>query len=122
MAFPTVYTLYCSVDGRALLILPLVNSFPDGSRTVLRNGWQRIAHTSTPQWLSRWFAYRIAQRTAVLCSFFRSSTAFPMVLPLYCAGDGSGLLLPPLVNGFHICGNRLSYLVRCLNFKFVGNM
>jgi len=45
-----------------------------------------------------------------------------MVLAPYCAADGRGLLLPPLVNGFHICGNRLSYLARCVNFKFIGNM
>jgi len=45
-----------------------------------------------------------------------------MVLTPYCAVDGSGLLLPPVVNGFHTCGNRLSYLARCVNFKFVGNM
>jgi len=40
----------------------------------------------------------------------------------YCVADGSGLLIPPLVNGFHTCGNPLSYLARGVNFKFVGNM
>jgi len=38
---------YCSVDGSALLILPLVNGFPEGSRAVLLSGWQRIAYSST---------------------------------------------------------------------------
>ena len=100
-AFPTVCAPYCSADGSALPILPLVNGFPHGLRTILRSGWQRIAHTSTRQRLSRRFARRIAQRTTAHCSFFRSSTAFPMVRAPYCAVDGSGLLIPPLVNGFH---------------------
>jgi len=81
-AYPTVYAPYCSADSSALLILPLINSFPVGSRAVLRSGWQRIAHTSARQWLSRRFTRHIAPWTAAHCSIFRSSTAFPMVLTL----------------------------------------
>jgi len=33
-------------------------------------------------------------------SFFLSSTAFTTVCAPYCLADGSGLLIPPLVNGF----------------------
>jgi len=99
-AFPTVCAPYCSADSSALLILPLINGFPDGSRAVLRSRWRRIAHTSARQWLTRRFTRRIAQRTAAHCSFFRSSTAFPMVRVPYCAADGSGLLIPPLANAF----------------------
>ena len=82
------------------LLLSLVNGFHDGLRAVLHSGWQRIAHTSTRQRLSRRFTRCIALRMAVHCSFFLSSTAFLMVRTLYCATDGSGLLIPPLVNGF----------------------
>jgi len=39
-AFTTVYAPYCSADGSALLILPLVNGFSDSSRAVLLSGWQ----------------------------------------------------------------------------------
>jgi len=51
-AFMTVCVPYCSADGNVLLILPLVNSFSDGSRAVLLSGRQRIAYSSTRQWLS----------------------------------------------------------------------
>ena len=78
-AFPTVCAPYGSADGSALLILALVNGFPDGSRAVLRSGWQRIAHTSARQRLSRRFAHRIARRMAADCSFFCSLTAFTTV-------------------------------------------
>jgi len=38
---------------------------------------------------------------AVHCSFFRASTAFPMVWAPYCSADGSELLILPLVNVFN---------------------
>jgi len=123
-AFTTVCALYSSAPGIGLrapplandfhddlravlhtgwrggsLILSLVNGFHEGLCAVLLSGWQRIAHTSGHQRLSRWFARRIAQRMAAHCSFFRSSTAFRMVRAPYCAADGGGLLIPPLVNG-----------------------
>jgi len=143
----TVCVPYCSADGIGLPPPPLANSFHDDLRAVLHTGWRggslifslvngfhndlravllsgwlRIAPISARQQLSRWFTRRIAQRTAGHCSFFRSSTAFPMVGVPYCVVDGSGLLIPPVVNGFHTCGNQLSYLARGVNFKFVGNM
>jgi len=99
-AFTTVCAPYCSADGSALLILPLVNGFPDGFRAVLLSGWQRIAHTSARQQLSRRFARRIAQRMEAHCSFFLPSTAFTTVCAPYCSADGSGLLILPLVTGF----------------------
>jgi len=100
-AFTAVYAPYCSVDGIAWLTPLLVNSFYDGLRAVLVSGWQRIVHTSACQWLSRRFARCIGQRMAADCSFFRSSTAFTTVCAPYCSADGSGLLILPLVNGFH---------------------
>jgi len=101
-AFPTVRAPYCSADGSGLLTLTLVNGFHDGLRAVLFPGWQRIAHTSARQWLSRRFAHRMAQRMAAHCSFFRSSTAFATVRAPYYTADGSGLLIPELVNGFPV--------------------
>jgi len=97
----TVCALFCSADDSPLLILPLVNGFYDSLRAVLLCGWQWIAHSSARQWLSRRFAHRIAQQMAAHCSFFRSSTAFMTVRAPFCSADGSGLLILPLVNGFH---------------------
>ena len=45
-AFASVCPPYCSADGSRLLILPLINGFPDGLRAVLLRGWQRIADSS----------------------------------------------------------------------------
>jgi len=101
MAFPTVCAPYCSADGSALLVLPLVNGFHDGSRAVLLSGWQWIAHSSARQRLSQRFARRIAQRRASYFSYFRSSTAFPTVCAPYCSADDSASLLRPLAKGFH---------------------
>jgi len=100
-AFPPVRVPYCSADGRALLILSLVNGFSDGLRAVLLRVWQRIAHSSARQRLFRRFARRIAQRMAAHRSFFLSSTAFPTVRAPYCSPDGRGLLVLSLVNSFH---------------------
>jgi len=101
MAFTTVCAPYCSADGAGLLILTLVNSFHDGLHAVLLSGWRRIAHSFSRQWLSRRFARRIAQQMAADCSFFRSSSAFTTVFAPYFSADGGGLLILPLVNGFH---------------------
>jgi len=100
-AFTTVCAPCCPADGIGLLILALVNGFHDGLRAVLLRGWQRIAHTSARQRLSQRFARRIAQRMAADCSYFRSSKAFTTVFTPYCSADGCGLLILPLVNGFH---------------------
>jgi len=97
-AFPMVCVPISSADGSALLVLPLVNGF-HGLHAVLLNRWQQIARTCARQWLSL-FARRFARRMTIYCSFFRSSTAF-MVCAQYCSTDGSGLLVLPLVNGFH---------------------
>jgi len=98
-AFPSVCAPYFSEDGSGLLILPLVNGF-HGLRAVLLRGWQRIAHSSALQRLSR-FVRRFAPRMAADCSFYCSSMAFPTVCVPYCSVDGIGLLTPPLANGFH---------------------
>jgi len=98
-AFTTVFAPYFSVDGGGLLILFLVNGFHDGLRAVLLRGLQGIAHTSARQRLSQRFARRIALRMAADCSYFRSSKAFTTDCAPYCSG--SGLLMLPLVNGFH---------------------
>jgi len=70
--------LLCGSLGGSLN-LPLVDGLHDGLPAVLLSGWQRIAHTSARQRLSRRIARRIAHRMAAHCSFFRSSTAFPTV-------------------------------------------
>jgi len=98
-AFTTDCAPYCS--GSGLLILLLVNGFHDGLCAVFHSRWQRIAHSFSRQRLSRRFSRHIAQRMAAHCSFFRSSTAFTTVFTPYCSADGSGLLILPLVNGFH---------------------
>jgi len=100
MAFMTVCAPYCSADGSGLLILSLVNGFHDGLRAVLLRGWQRIAHTSAHQPLSRRFGRRMALLMAADCSYLHSSMAFTTVFAPYCSVDGSGLLILPLVNGF----------------------
>jgi len=89
MAFPAVRAPYGVADGSALLIFPLVNGFPDDLRTVLLRGWQRIAHFSTRQRLSRQFARRIAQCIAAHCPFFHSSMAFTTAFAPYCSADSS---------------------------------
>jgi len=99
MAFTTVCAPYCSADRSGLLILPLVKGF-HGFCAVFHNEWQRIAHSSARQWLSRRFACRFPQWMAVHCSFFRLSKAFIVCAP-YCSADDSALLILPLVNGFH---------------------
>jgi len=78
-ALKTDCALYCAADGSGLLIPPLVNGFPDGLRAVLLSGWQRIAHSSARQQLSRCFARCIAQRMVSDCSIFRSPTAFTTI-------------------------------------------
>jgi len=82
-AFTTVCAPYCSADGGGLLILSLVNGFHDDLLAVLLSGWQRIAHTSAHQRLSRRFAHRIALRMAADCSIFRLPTAFTTVCAPY---------------------------------------
>jgi len=84
--------------GRSLIHL-LVNGFHDRFRTVLLRGWQPIAHTSARQRLLQRLARRIALQMAADCSYFRESKAFTMDCVPYCSG--SGLLILPLVNGFH---------------------
>jgi len=102
MAFMTVCAPYCSADGSALLILPLVNGLHDGFRTVMLRGWQRIAHSCNRRRFSRWLAHRLSQRMAVDCSFFLSSMALTMVFVRYCSADGRGLLILPLID-YHNC-------------------
>jgi len=100
-AFMTVSAPYCSVDGNALLISPLVHGFPDGSHAILLTGWRRIAHSFSRQQLSRQFLCHIAPQIAADCLFFQSSTVFMTVCTPYCSADGSGLLGPLLSSCFH---------------------
>ena len=120
-AFTTVFAPYCSADGSALVILPLVNGFSDGLRAVLLSGWQRIGHSSACQRLFRRFARCIAERTAAHCSFFRSSTDFKTVRASYFSSDCSGLLIPPLVDGFHD-GLLALLLSGWHNYSFVASL
>jgi len=64
-------------------------------------GGVEIVRSCTRQRLSQQFSQRIAKRMAAYCSFLHSSTAFTTVFVPYCRADGSGLLILPLVNGFH---------------------
>jgi len=95
----TVCSPFCTENGSGLLILPLVNGFPDGLRTDFLNGWQCIARSSACQQLSR-FTRHIAQRMVADCSYLRSSTAFTVCVP-FCLVNDNILLVLPLVNGFH---------------------
>jgi len=95
----TVCAPYCSVDSSGLLVLSLVNDFPDGLRADLLSGWQCIAGSSARQWLS-WFACCFVWWMTMYCSFFRSSMAFT-VCALFCSVDNCALLILPLVQGFH---------------------
>jgi len=97
-AFSAVCALYWTADGSSPLVLLLVNGF-HGLRTVLLSGRQHIAHSSSFYRLSlfvRHFAQWMAAHSYILCS----STALP-VSPPFCSADGSGLLILPLINGFH---------------------
>jgi len=110
MAFTKVFAPYFPVDGSGLLILLLANGFQDGLGAVLLSRWQRIAQTSASQRISRRIARRIAHRMAAHSSLFCLSMAFPTVCTPYCSVDGSGLLILPLVKGFHdrLCAVLLS--------------
>jgi len=108
ITFTSVRMPYCSADGSGLLILPPVNGFHYGSRAVWLRGWHWIAHTSARQWLSRRFAHCIAQWMVADSSYFQLLTAFTTVSAPYCSADGSGLLKPPLFNGFPDCSSAAS--------------
>jgi len=99
MAF-IVRALFCSPDDSALLILPFVNGC-HGLRTVFPNRWQQIARSSARQWLSGWFASSIALWMVADCSYFLSSKAFTTVYAPYFCTHVCGLLIYPLVKGFH---------------------
>ena len=94
-----VCTPDCSTDVSGLLIPPLFNGFPDGSRPVLLCGWYWIAPTAARQRLSRRFTGRFAPQMALSCSFFHLSKAFTVCVP-DCSMDVSGLLIALLFNGF----------------------
>jgi len=105
-AFTAVCAPYWSADGSSLLVLLLVNGF-HGLRAVLLSGRQRIAHSSSFYRLSL-FARRFAQWMAAHSYILCSSTALP-VSAQFCSVDGSGLLILPLINGFHgLCTVLLS--------------
>ena len=95
----TVCALYFSANGSALLILPLINGFRDGLHADFLSGWQYLVRSYARQWLLR-FASRIAQQITADCQYLRSSSSFAIVRVLYYVADGSGLLIPALVNSF----------------------
>jgi len=97
-AFMAVCAPYWSADGRGLLVLLLVNGF-HSLRTVLLSVRQRIAHSSSRYRLSL-FARCFAPWMAAHSYILYSSTALPVSAP-FCSADVSGLLILPLVNGFH---------------------
>jgi len=93
-----VCTPFCSVDGSAFLFLTLVNSFTC-FRAVLLSEWQRIAHSSACQRLSR-FACYFAQWMTARCSFFCLLMSFTVCTP-FCSVDGSAFLFLMLINSLH---------------------
>jgi len=95
-----VRALFYSPDDSALLILPFVNGC-HGLRAVFPNRWQRIARSSARQRLSRWVACRIALWMVADFSYFLSSKAFTTVYAPYFCAHVCGLLIFPLVKGFH---------------------
>jgi len=100
-AFMTVCAPYCSADGSALLILPLVKGFHDRLRAILLTGWQRIAPSSTRQQLFRRFTHDNAQRMTADYSYFRSSKPFTTDCAAFCSAAGSAFLILQFVKGFH---------------------
>jgi len=62
---------------------------------------RQLAHSFQRQQLSRRILRRIAPWMASDHSYLRSLTAFTTVCAPYCSADGSGLLIPLLVKGFH---------------------
>jgi len=105
MTFMTVSAPYCSANVSAdRPIFRLSTAFTtDGTRycSADGSGWQRIPDSSARQQLSRRFTGCISLRMAAYCSFLHSSTVFTMVLVPYFSADGGGLVILPLVNGFH---------------------
>jgi len=99
-AFTTVCMPYCLADGVGLLKLLLANCFHDDLRAADCSLYRSFFRSSTSIIHDR-FAYHIPHRMAADYSFFRLSMAFTTVCTPYCSADGSGLLIPPLINGFH---------------------
>jgi len=95
----TVCAPFSTENGGGLLILPLINGFPNGLHADFLRGWQCIARSSARQWLSQ-FTRRIAQLMAADCSYLRLSTAFTVCVQ-FCSANDNILLVLPLVNGFH---------------------
>jgi len=96
-----VFAPYCSADGTVLLILPLANSFHDGLRAVLLSRWYRIAQSSARQLLSRRFARLRLLAVSLVLPLVDVNYPRPVRVP-YSSAEG-GLLILPLVNGFHDC-------------------
>jgi len=104
-AFPTVWVPYGSTEGKSAHLwvhsyLPLVDDFANVLLAVDCSPYRSFFRSSTSIIAGR-FAYRIPQRMAADYSFLHSSTAFTTVCAPYCSADGSGLLILPLVKGFH---------------------
>ena len=136
-AFPTVRVPWCSTGGAShrladrlaeRSLLPLVNGFRDGSRTVSLVGRsRRFARRSAcrmarriARWIARLIARRMARRIA---QYFRSSMAFPSVRAQDCKTDGradrtlvrtpdrsADRSLFPLVDGFPDGSHTVSHI------------
>jgi len=92
-----------------LLNLLLANCFHDDLRAADCSPYRSFFRSSTSIIPDR-FAYHIPHRMAADYCFFRLSMAFTTVCAPYCSADGSGLLIPPLINGFH---NSLRAVLIC---------
>jgi len=83
----------------SLLILSLLDGFPDNLRAILLSRWQHIVLCYARQQRSR-FRDHFAQQIASHSFFFRLSTGVASVCTPYCSQDGSPLLIILLVKGF----------------------
>ena len=124
--FPTVLVPYGLMEGKSAHLrvdsyLPFVDDFANVLRAVDCSPYHSFFRSSTsiipgrfaypiPQRMAAEYSFlhsstafttRISQQMSADCSFFLSSTAFTTVCAPYCSADGCGLLLLPLVNGFH---------------------
>jgi len=104
-AFPNVWVPYSSTEGKSAHLwvhsyLPPVDDFANFLRALDCSPYRLFFCSSTSIIPGR-FAYRIPQRMAANYSFLHSSMAFTTVFAPYFSADCGGLLILPLVNGFH---------------------
>jgi len=104
-AFPTVWVPYGSTEGKSAHLwvhsyLTPFDDFANVLRAVDCSPYSSFFRSLTSIIPGR-FAYRIPQRMAADYSFLHSSKAITKVFAPYFSADCGGLLILPLINGFH---------------------